>query len=133
MKYLSDLMEEKQTILFNNTKTFFAFSSEQLEEGKKKHNIKNIKLVSMGGGMICPKENAETLSEGLEKIYNDAILEDIELHTLNRIILRELANHECFYTGDVTDCVEKLKDYPGISEKLIWKIFNKNYNKYNTY
>ena len=133
MKYLSELMEDKQTLLFNKTKTFFAFSNEQLEEGKKKHNIKNTKLVSMGGGMICPKENAETLSQGLKKIYNDSILEDIQLHTINRIVLRELANYECFYTGDISDCVENLRDYPGISKKLIVKIFNKNYNKYNTY
>ena len=85
----------------------------------------------MGTGMICPKANADKLYQELETIYKDAILEDIKLHTLDRIILRELENHECFYTGDITDCVEKLKDYRNISEEKILKIYKKNFRKYD--
>jgi len=132
MIYLSEIMEDKQTALFKAEKVFFAFSSEQLTEGKKKHNLADdVKLVNMGAGLICPKENADRVAEGLENIYRTSILEDIKLHTLDKIILRELENHECFYTGDVTDCIEKLKDYPNISKEKIVKIYNKNFRKYD--
>ncbi len=132
MKYLSDIMQDRQTQCFEDNKTFFAFNSQQLEEGKNKYQLDDsVKLVSMGTGMICPKANADKLHQELETIYKDAILEDIKLHTLDRIILRELENHECFYTGDITDCVEKLKDYPNISEEKILKIYKKNFRKYD--
>jgi len=132
MKYLSELMEDKQSEAFQKYQGFFAFSKDQLMEGIKKHNLKKSdKLVNMGAGLICPKVNADKLSKELDKIYKESILEDIQLHGINKIILRELSNHECFYTGDVTDCVEKLSDYPNIDKKLIIKVYNENWERYS--
>ena len=42
MKYLSEIMEEKQTELFNKYNVFFAFNNEQFKEG-----LKNIILLKM--------------------------------------------------------------------------------------
>ena len=46
------------------------------------------------------------------------------------IIIRELANYECFYTGNPEDAVERLKDYNYTPEEVI-AVFNKNFNEYN--
>ena len=126
MKYLQDYMENGQTALFKEQKVFFAFSNDQLSEGIKKHDLKGVKLVSLGSGMYCPKTNARSIIQALDGIYSLGIEQDIKENGIDKIILRELYNHECFYTGDITDCVNKLKDYP-ITEKQIIKIYRKNY------
>ena len=45
--------------LFKDTGAFFAFSNEQVDEQKQE----GVKYVSLGAGMICPKENASRLCE----------------------------------------------------------------------
>jgi len=129
MKYLSDIMEYRQNKLFAKNKVFFAFSNDQFKEGIKKHNLpKETKIVNMGGGMICPKENAKEVNTQLKLIYKESIVEDMK-QGKQRVILRELQNHECFYTGDPTDCVEKLSDYP-ITKDEIHDLYRKNYSQY---
>lgn len=118
MKYLQDYMEEKQTALFEETNTIFAFSREQFNKSKKE----GITYINMGSGMLTDKRHVEKLLEGLEKIYKDSIQQDIKENGIDAIIKRELANHEAWYTMDITDTKEKLKDYP-ITEDQIFKIF----------
>ena len=130
MKYLSQIMEYKQTKLFNDYKVFFAFSNDQFKKGMEEKEIsKESKVVRMGQGMFCPSENAKEVIEQMDLIYKEAIAEDIK-QGIARVILRELQNHECFYTGDITDCVNKLEDYP-VTEEEIRKVFRKNRNKFN--
>ena len=132
MKYLSDFMEDKQNILFESEKVFFAFSNKQMEEGKTKIEIHDNKLLcSLGAGMYCPKSNANNVVNQLDKIYNDSIKEDIKTYGIERIIKRELSNHECYYTGDITDCIETLKNYPNITDELILKVYKKNFEIIN--
>jgi len=129
MKYLSDYMEEGQSALFKEMKVFFAFSDKQFEEGLKKHNLsKKNKIASLGQGMFCPKKNGFKVVNALEGIYKLAIERDIKENGIENIIYRELSNHECFYTSDITDCVEKLSDYPINKEEII-EVFHKNYQK----
>ena len=126
MKYLSEIMEKRQSELFKNKKVFFAFSNDQFKKGLLEHKIaKDIKMVSMGAGMYCPKSNAKDVDESLHTIYKESIIEDMKQGN-QKVILRELYNHECFYTGDITDCVEKLSDYP-ITEEEIKNVYFKNY------
>lgn len=123
MKYLQDYMSDKQTKAFNNAGAFFAFSNEQLEKRKKQ----GVKYANMGGGLVCPIDNCNTLKNELEKIYKEAIKQDIQENGLNAIIRRELNNHECYYTGNIDDCVEELADYP-VTETDILKVYrNKNH------
>ena len=125
MKYLSEIMENQQSELFKSKKVFFAFSNEQFKEALLKHKIaKDIKIASMGAGMYCPKSNAKDVAESLHTIYKESIIEDMK-QGKEKVILRELYNHECFYTGDITDCIEKLSDYP-ITEEEIKEIYLKN-------
>ena len=119
MKYLCTYMEDKQTALFEETNTFFAFSRKQFNEGKKEGII----YINMGRGMLTDKRYVKKLINGLDKIYKDSIQQDIKENGIDAIIKRELANHEAWYTMDITDTKEKLKDYP-IKEDQIIKIFN---------
>ena len=126
MKYLSDYMEAKQNELFQRTGTFFAFSQKQFEEGRKD----NVKYVNLGQGMLTEKPFVKEVINGLDKIYKDSIKQDIKENGKDKIILRELQNHEAFYVGNIEDTVHKLEDYP-FTEDDISHIFSKNWAKYS--
>jgi|TARA_R100001015_G_scaffold18644_2_gene12331 hypothetical protein len=131
MKYLSHYMEEGQSALFKEMKVFFAFNNKQFEEGLQKHNLnKRHKIVSMGHGMYCPKKNAVKVINGLEGIYKLAIEKDLKENGIEKIVLRELENHECFWSGEIIDCVEKLENYP-VTQEYIEKIYFKYYKNYD--
>ena len=128
MKYLSQIMENRQSELWEKKKVFFAFNKQQFEEGMEKHYLtSNDKIVNMGQGMFCPSENVEDVINQMDNIYKESIKEDMK-QGKDKVILRELSNHECFWTGDITDCVEKLENYP-ITEEEILKVYRKNYDK----
>ncbi|GAB7225913.1 hypothetical protein VoSk93_51340 [Vibrio owensii] len=122
MKYLSDYTQQPQTALFDELGAFVAFSNEQFDAAKKK----GIEYVSLGMGMIVPKNNAKKLIERLEEIQKEGIKQDIAENGKEAIIRRELFNHECFYTGDICDCVEKLEDY-GYSYDEIYQVYSHIY------
>ena len=119
MKYLSHYIQDKQTQAFNDAGAFFAFSNQQLDEAKKE----GVKYVSLGMGVICPVDNAKQLMTRLDSIAQEGIAEDIKENGKKAIIRRELFNHECFYTNEICDCVEKLEGY-GISYDEIYEVFN---------
>ena len=114
MKYLSDFTQEKQTALFKETGAFFAFSQQQFEESK----VEGVDYVSLVAGLVVPKENAKRLIEELEKIKIEGVNNDLDEHGKKAIIRRELFNHECFYTGDISDCVDKLASYKITEEEI---------------
>ena len=124
MKYLSEYMNDKQTEAFNKHGAFFAFSNKQLDE----HKIDGVDYVSLGAGLIAPKDNAESLVNDLDSIYKTAIKQDIEENGIKDIIWRELANHECQITYDYSEVTNKLQDY-GITEEQIkaeWPAYFQN-------
>ena len=129
VKYLSDYINDKNSKLFKETGTFFAFSNEQFKEQMKEGK----KYVDMGGGMITEKGNEEKLVKGLNKNYKEGIKQDLKENGKEKVILRELRNHEAFYTGDIEETVETLKDYPGIKTEDIMKSYRKNYSKYSDF
>jgi hypothetical protein len=125
MNYLSHYVESQQSELFKSTGAFFAFSNKQFDE----HKIEGIKYASMGSGMICPKESVKDLRNGLDSIYKSGIEADIKENGIKAIIHRELANHECQITSDISDAVDNLIDYPGITRETIqaeWPEFIKH-------
>ena len=114
MKYLNNYTEEATTKLLNKTGAFFAFSNEQLDEQKKE----GVKYVSMGVGMICPKDNAKELLDGLENIHKEGIKADIAENGKQAIIHRELGNHEYCITYDITDTLASLWGYGITAEEV---------------
>ena len=123
MKYLQDYMSEAQTIALDKAGAFFAFSQKQFDEQKKEGVLyKNLNM-----GLICPVDNAMTLLDELDAIYKNAIKLDIEENGLTRIIIRELNNHEAYYTGDIDDTARALADYPVTVEDIRKVYRNKNH------
>ena len=124
MKYLSHYTEAKTTSLLNTCGAFFAFSQKQLDENK----VEGVEYVSMGNGLITPKNNAPKVSEGFKTILSEAIAQDIAENGKPAIIRRELGNYECQITSDISDAVEVLKSY-GITEEEVqaqWGAFFQN-------
>ena len=119
MKYLKDYTQDKQTKLFEETNTIFAFSNKQFEEQQKE----GVKYVNCGRGMLCDERYVKNLIDGLDNIYKNGIKQDIKENGIEKIILRELRNHEAYYTCEIDDTFESLKHY-GITEKQIWKMYN---------
>ena len=118
MKSLNSYTNDALTQLFNESGAFFAFSQQQFEEKKKEGVI----YCSLGGGLIAPKEAANSVVEGIENISKKGIEQDLAENGRRAIIKRELMNYECFYTGDITDCVEALEDY-GIQADEIRSVY----------
>ena len=125
MKYLSDYMEEKQTALFNKTGTIFAFSDKQFDE----QAIKGKEYSRIGQGMLTQKGNEMKVIKTLEKIYQQAIVQDLKENGIKGVIQRELENYEVYYTNDLEPIMEALKDYPEITQKDIIKVYQRKWNK----
>lgn len=115
MKYLSHYTEQAQSHLFDSTGAFFAFNENQLNERKQD----GVKYVSVGAGLICPKDKVKDLINGLDNINQQGIANDIAENGIKAIIHRELANHECQITYCIDDAVDKLADYPGITRETV--------------
>ena len=120
MKYLSDYIEEKQSTLFKKHGVFFAFSDKQYQEQKKE----GVKYVSLGMGTLCPKENAKAFIDEHHDLVKAGIAQDVEENGIDGVIIRELGNHEAFYTGDAESTVDALDGYPTTKE-YIWQLFRK--------
>lgn len=130
MKYLSHYMNDHQTVLFDQTGTFFAFGNKQFEEGRKE----GAKYVSFSNGMFCPVENVDVLLTGLKEIHQKAIHQDVEENGAARIIEREYFNYETQIAWDDTDARAALlpyqKEYPELfSDTIIKSTFKNCYNK----
>ncbi len=123
--YLSEILQERQTALFEKHGVFFAFSNEQLKKGVDKYPGK--KLVSLGAGTFCVKDNVKAFISDHEQLVVTCMKEDIEKHGLDGVIYRELGNHECFYTGDIEPAWDALKTYPNITRDMVIRIFNKHH------
>ena len=130
MKYLSNYMDEKQTKLFEETGSFFAFGQKQFDEKKKE----GIKYVNMGSGLLCPKETAQKLHDGLDKIYIEAIKEDFAENGAKKIIEREYFNYETQITMDNYSVIgymaEYEKQFPGqFTDQIILSVCKECFDK----
>ena len=127
MKYqdIKDKYSENYNSIMEEHKVFWAFSSEQLEEGKKKIGISDNKLLtSFGMGGFMPKANADKMFKLLAeetKRYKKELKEAKE--ATKEAIKYELSNYECYYTGEIDDVVEKFKGT--YTAKDIRKVYEK--------
>lgn len=124
MKYLTDYTEQGITDLLEKYGGFFAFSDKQFDAKKKE----GIEYVGCGHGLICPKENAKALVAGLIENGDKAVQQDIAENGKEKIIERELYNHEAFYTGEIDQTADALKIY-GFSENDIRLVYLRLRNK----
>jgi len=126
MKHLSDYTETKQTELLKKLGVFFAFSQSQFLEQR----IKGVKYYSYDGGFICPQGKQDQLFDGLEKINEEGIREDVKENGAEAIIEREYWNLETQISGNRTNLKESLHDYFNLFPELFTEeIFNKSCQK----
>jgi hypothetical protein len=115
--------------IMTNNKVFWAFSTEQLEKGKKEIGILDNKdLASIGAGGFMPKANADKMFLEMaeeKKRYKKELKKAKE--EKEKAILYELRNFEAFYTGDLE---EVFQCFNGLYTKSdIIKVY-KNNKKY---
>ena len=118
-KNLSYYTEKAQSYLFEKMGAFFAFSDEQFDKKKKD----GVKYVSVGAGLICPKENADALMKGVNEGHKEGIKQRLKDHGLHDIIQYELANHECQITMDYSDAMRALEGH-GVTDEIMEKEFS---------
>jgi hypothetical protein len=123
------VVQEKMTVIIDDLKVFFAFSESQLEEGLKKTNTKREDLVSMGMGGFIPKVNVKEYHRRSNELM-EWFGEETKKIKAEKIIEYELSNHECYYTGDITDALEVLKVH-GFTHEQVLEVYKKTRNKYD--
>lgn len=109
---------------------FFAFSQSQFYEQKKEGVI----YVSMGAGLICPKENADKLHEEVKRNSKKAIKAEIKKKGAKAIIRHAYFNHECQISMSTEDAENALKRYIEIApneftKELISETFKECFNE----
>ena len=114
--------DSAQSKALNKNGAFFAFSNKQFDEAKKE----NTKYISLGGGLIAPESNAESLIKELDSICTQKIEFELNNNSIKDIIWYELANHECQISCDYESVISLLKPY-GITEDMIKAEFSDYY------
>ena len=61
--------------------------------------------------MLCPSENAEKVNKELMDVAREGIKQDLEDNGMEGVVMRELANHEYGYTGEIDATVDALEGY----------------------
>ena len=113
MNTLNHYTDKLTTELFNNAGAFFAFGQKQFDEKKQD----GITYVSMGAGLICPKDKAKEVLEGVDNITADGIKARLEEYGVEKIIQYELANHESHFSFDHVTVRAILSDY-GVTDEM---------------
>jgi hypothetical protein len=126
MKTLSTYTEEKINVLLAKYNGFFAFSQNQFEEAKKQ----NIECVYRGGGLYHEAGKQKEFDADYELMIKEAIEQDLKENGKEAIIKRALSNYESYYTYDISDAVESLKDY-GITKEEIQAVFRVELSKHD--
>lgn len=114
MKTIHDIKEEqqdRQTALFKECGLFFAFSEAQFIENKTPLQ-EGEKYVSIGAGGYLPKSKIKQFADGMKDIEKWYKIECKATKEMKRQhIAYELANYECYYTGDISAALSVLP-YP---------------------
>jgi hypothetical protein len=118
MKTLSTYTEEKINILLEKYNAFFAFSQNQIDGSKKE----NIDYVYRGGGLYHEANKEKEFDADYKLVVKEAIEQDLKENGKEAIIKRGLLNYESYYTCDISDTVEALKDYK-ISKEEVAAVF----------
>ena len=125
-------MYKQKEFDFWKHKAFFAFSSKQLEDAKKKFNISDDEqLVDMNmWWLICVKKNAKEMLKAMNEHYKNEEERRKKEEWKEKIIKYELANYECYLICDISEAVERVKAYWYTYED-VKKIYDETKDEYN--
>ena len=117
MSSLSLLTNDQVTECFKKYGVFIAFSDYQFEREAEK-GVDYV-LIPEVSGMFCPKESVSDFLDELNDIYEKGIEKDVEINGMENIIIYQLKNYECYYTGNIEDAVDCLVgSYPTTREEI---------------
>jgi hypothetical protein len=125
MRFFDDIYQDSLKELNIKYELFYAFNKEQFDEALKIRNRKDLGFyVNISYGAYIPNKFKEEYKKELDILYKKSIQIDIEENGKDKIILRELNNHECFYTGEIDDAVDAVHKY-GYTSDDVYKIYKK--------
>ena len=104
--------------------------TEQATEKRKE----GIQYVSLGAGLVCPKDNAKQLWKELGEITVTGVKKDVEENGAANIMRREYFNHECQITMDTSRAVAALDLYIEVfpdlfNEEAMSAVFSNCFNE----
>ncbi len=119
--------EKKYSELLEKLGIFFAFGNEQFNRQKQE----GVVYVSMGAGMIAPKDRVPDFIEGYSQIDKE-IQEMYHSNVdMDKYISYCLNNYEAYYTCDLEDSFKDAKNiYPNCTIEDVRKVFRENRSKY---
>lgn len=118
-------VQDKYEVLSGECGLFWAFSNEQFAEGKLKNPVaEGDKYVSIGAGGYMPKANWQRFVDGQKEIEKWRKAE-VKKAKATEVILYELNNYECFYTGEITDALEVLEPL-GYTAAQVREVYHAN-------
>ena len=125
--------QAKHDELFEAVGLFWAFSSDQFNEGREKHPLaEGMKYLAIGAGGYIPGQHKQAYIDGMDAIYAwekqaKAELKESRAESDNAI-LHELNNYEAFYSGEIEDTYEALGG--AYTRAEIRKVYKKNVGKF---
>jgi hypothetical protein len=123
---MNAFIQKKQTELFNELGVFFAFSNKHFDE-QKQDGVEYCSVLRTGDWV--PKQNASEFARRLAAVHREGREKELAEKGIDKIIEEELVNHECFYTGNITDAVEALAGYE-VTHDQVLTIYKKVADKY---
>ena len=115
MKYLNDYTQDAISKVMDDNGGFFAFSDSQFDENKKE----GVTYCHLYGGLIAPKESANTIIFALDEATQRGIKQDVKENGIKAIIWRELANYESQISRTCEDTIDALSDYPTTKGEIV--------------
>ena len=130
MRTINDYTDTLTSKLFADNGAFFAFGNKQFDKKKQE----GVTYVSMASGLLCPKENANTVFEMFERIFDDAVRQQVADFGAEKIICHEYFNHETQITGDNQQVIDVLSThielFPELfTDEIIMKVCRKSFNE----
>lgn len=130
---IQDIKKQQQSkydTLLTECGVFWAFSNEQFAANKTPLK-EGEKYVSIGAGGYMPQGNVDKYLQGskdIKKWYSATIKATKNARRDN--IVYELANHECYYTGDIQEAINALGN--GYTYKEVYKVYQETIEQQTT-
>lgn len=123
--------QNKVNKLLNDCGVFWAFNEQQYEEGKAKNPLaEGDKYVRIEGGGIVAASKVGQLVNGFKEIKKWFKEQTNNKKVREKNIEYELANHEAYYTNDISETLEHLGE--GYTAEEVWSVFNKTKKKHQS-
>jgi len=119
MKSLNHYTDAAITKALEDNGAFYAFSNEQFLEQRQP----NVVYQRGPAGLIIPKDNVDALISQMQAAHDQGVVQRLLDYPIEKIIAYELANYECYYSGDIEDALPALSPY-NVTREQVLTVFN---------